>query len=440
MLQLRRASVSAAIAGVAAVGLVACGLGAEPEPEPEARGAGEVTGEIAGDLTFMTMQLSPTFDDFINGLIDDFESEYADVTVEWVDVPTAGTAQKVAADAASGNLADVLDLDVATLAPLARDGRVLDMAQVASDAESDFVDTAWGMFRFGDLEVAALPWYLNTPVLMVNTAILEEAGLTTDDAPQTYREMMEQSDQIAQQTGTAGFQPTVRGLLDMMVGYGVPMTTEDGTEAVVDTPEALELVERLNALYETGGIPADSITAQQRSEIETFQDAGTAYLNAGPSRLGIVEENAPATYEDVDVAQPVAGEDGGAWLVAHGLAVPTTSEHQAAALEFARFVANAENQLALSQQSSVFPSNGGALEDPFFSDPGEGVEERARAIAAESLRTGQAYDRPHEAVDTQYEEELWSQLQLAIMGDEDPAEALARAEAALTDILQARSQ
>lgn len=439
MSQLKRTGMSVSVAGLAALSLVACGLGGEPGDAATAGGS-NVDGEVTGAITFQTMQLSPTFDDFINGLIEDFEDEYPDATVEWVDVPSAGTAQKIAADAASGNLADVLDLDVATLAPLARDGRVLDMAEVAGEDEADFVDTAWGMFAFGDVEVAALPWYLNTPILMMNTAVLDEAGLTPEDAPQTYREMLAQAEVIADRTDAAAFQPTVRELLNMMISYGVPMTNEDGTEAVVDTPEALELVEQLRDLYEVGGIPADALTAQQRSEIETFQEGRTAYLNTGPSRLGIVAENAPETYEVVEVGEPLRSEDAGAWLVAHGLAVPTTSANQATALAFARFVANAENQLALAQQSSVFPSNSGALEDPFFAEPGDSVEERARAVAAESLRSGATYDRPHEAVDTEYEEELWSQLQLAIMGDQEPAEALARAEEALMAMLQGRSR
>jgi len=442
---LKRTTLTTATVAVAALTLAACGLdggGADPATgdDDAAEGQQEVTGEVEGEITFQTMQLSPTFDDFINGLIADFEDQYPDVSVEWVDVPTEGTAQKIAADASSGNLADVLDLDVATLAPLARDGQVLDMAQVASDARDIYVESAWQSFEFGDTEASALPWYLNTPVLLANSTIVEEAGLDPEDPPATYSELIEYSRQIGEATDSAGFQPTVRTFLNMMLSYGVPMINDDATAAVVDTPEALQLVEELAVLYETGGIPADSMTAQPRSEIETFQEGGAAYFDTGPSRVAIIEENAPDTFEALAVSEGLESEAEGAWVVAHGLAVPTTSEHQAAALEFARFVTNPENQLALAEESTVFPSAVEALEEPFFTDSGDGPEDEARATAANALINDRTAPARHTAIDTEYEEELWSQVQLAIMGDEDPAEALARAEEALTQMLERRSE
>lgn len=444
MSQLKRTTLTASAVAVAALTLTACGLNGggtdQTTGDDGAAGHQEVTGEVEGEITFQTMQLSPTFDDFINGLIADFEDQYPDVSVEWVDVPTEGTAQKVAADASSGNLADVLDLDVATLAPLARDGQVLDMAQVAADSQDTYVESAWRSFEFGDTEASALPWYLNTPVLLANSTIIEEAGLDPDDPPTTYAELIEYSGQIGETTEAAGFQPTVRTFLNMMLSYGVPMINDDATEAVVDTPEALQLVEELAVLYENGGIPADSMTAQPRSEIETFQEGGAAYFDTGPSRVAIIEENAPDTFEALVVSEGLESQADGAWVVAHGLAVPTTSEHQAAALEFARFVTNAQNQLALAEESTVFPSAVEALEEPFFTDSGDGPQDEARATAANALINDRTAPARHTAIDTEYEEELWSQVQLAIMGDEDPAEALTRAEEALTQMLERRSE
>src|SRR5699024_12652558 len=38
-------------------------------------------------IEFMTISLSPTFDDYINGVIDKFEEENPGVTVKWIDEP-----------------------------------------------------------------------------------------------------------------------------------------------------------------------------------------------------------------------------------------------------------------------------------------------------------------------------------------------------------------
>lgn len=438
---LRRRSVLAMSTAAAAVApLAACGvIGTDGNENGGEEAPQEVTGPIEGAITFQTIQLSPTFDDFINGLIADFESEYPDVSVDWVDVPADGLIQKISADASSGNLPDVLNINVSTLTPLARDGRVLDMSQVAAEHAQSYIESAWESFRFGD-QISALPWYINTPVLLMNSSILEEAGLDVETPPSTYEEMIELSEQIAERTNAAGFQPTVDNFSEMMLASGVPMLNEDGSSAIVDTPEALQLVERLAALYQIGGIPADSMTADIGNEIESFQEGRVAYLDSGPQRAEIIEENAPGTYDSLAVAEGLESEADGAWMRPMGVTVPNSSENQAAALEFALFVTNAENQLGIAEQSAVFPSIVDALEDPFFMDSGGSPEDNGRAIAANALVSGRTAPARDSAIDAEYDEELWSQMQLALTGDADPAEALASAEASLTQILEQRAR
>ena len=45
-------------------------------------------------IEFWTLQLSPTFDDYINGLVRSYEAAHPGVTVRWVDVPYEGITQK----------------------------------------------------------------------------------------------------------------------------------------------------------------------------------------------------------------------------------------------------------------------------------------------------------------------------------------------------------
>ena len=417
----------------AAVAISGCGLGGGSDDPVD------VSGDIEGTITFQTLQLSPTFDDYINGVIADFEATNPGTTVEWTDIPSDSAARKTSADAVAGTLPDVMDLDTATLAPLGRQSLVIDMAAEASDVRDDFVESAWNSFAFGPTEVAALPWYLNTPVLIVNTAIVAEAGLAEQPAPASYQELLEVSEVIVSETGVAGFQPTEIGMPNFLLSLGVPLVTEDETAAVVDTPEAVQFVATLAELYDSGGIPTDSVTARQRSEIETFQEGQTAYLEAGGSRLGIIEENAPEVFETLAVDKPLGDAASTTWVVAHGVAVPKSSENQATALAFATFLTSAENQLALAQQSSVFPSTLASLEDPFFAAAGDDLTTAAREIAAASLREGKTVVKPA-AVDTEYTAALWSAIQPAILGEVTAEEALANAETELTSILEERQQ
>lgn len=419
------------ITAVAALALTGCGLGSAPEAETD------VSGEIEGTIRFQTMQLSPTFDDYINGVIADFEEKYPGTEVDWVDIPSDQAARKVSADSAAGELPDVLDLDAATLAPLGRDGRVLDMTEYAGDLEDIYVSSAWESFDYGKTKVAALPWYLNSPVLLSNQALLDSAG---DPAtPTSYVELLDVSKEIAETTGKAGFQPTSIGFPNYLLSIGVPLVNDDSTEAVINTPEAVEFVEKLAELYKSGGIPQDSVTAAQRSEIDTFGQGDTAYLETGPSRLRILSENAPQVFEQITVGKPLGAADSTTWIVAHGLAVPKTSENPATALAFAEYMTSPDVQLALAEQSSVFPSAVDALEDDFFSAEPTDLATEARGIVAASLFDGGTMPKPP-AVDAEFATLLWSSVQTAITGETPAADALEAAETQLTELLQSRVQ
>ncbi|WIY00957.1 extracellular solute-binding protein [Amycolatopsis mongoliensis] len=426
----RTAFLSLAAAGALAV--AGCGLGGAPQT-----GAVDTSGQVTGAITFQTLQLSPTFDKYLHGVIAGFEKKYPGTKVTWNDIPSNSAARKTNADAVAKSLPDVMDLDTRTLAPLARKGLVVDMATSAGDLKAGFVPSAWKSLTFGSTVEAALPWYLNTPVLLKNSALLEQAGLTSAPDPASYTELVEASTKVAQATGKAGFQPTEIGFPNYLLSLGVPLVNDQGTEAVVNTPAAVAFVDSLAELQKSGGIPADSVAAQQRSEIETFQEGGTAYLETGGSRLKIIQQNAPAVYSKITLGKPLGVTGPGTWLVPHGIAVPKTSANLPTAVAFAKFLTSSENQLALAKQSSVFPSTTAALDDPFFTGDGTGLVSKARTISAASLKNGTTVVLPA-AVDSEFSTALWSAVQPAIIGEVPAAQALADAQTKLTTILKAR--
>jgi len=424
----------AAVTAGAALLFAGCGLGGSAQPEADTSGA------VTGSITFQTIQLSPTFDDYIHGLIAGFEKAHPGTKVEWTDIPSDAAARKVSADSVTGKLPDVMDLDVATLAPLGRRELVVDMATAAADVKDSYVPSAWNSFGYTGSAIAALPWYLNTPVLISNQAVLKKAGLDGQPAPANYDELIERSRQIAAKAKVAGFQPTESALTSSLLTIGVPLVSEDATQAKVNTPEAQKFVAALAELYKVGGIPQDSVNAKERSEIETFSDAKTAYLEAGGSRLKIIKQNSPAVYGELAVGKPLGDAAKRTWVVAHGLAVPKKSGNPATALAFAKFVTSAENQLALGKQSSVFPSTLASLNDPYFtSGDDKDLTVAARKIAAASLHSGRTIVKSA-AVDAEYSKALWAAVQPAIIGKTDPAVALADAETKLTKILKDRRQ
>jgi multiple sugar transport system substrate-binding protein len=436
--------------------LTACGTGGDttdPDPAPGGEtdaddgdtgtddGAtdGEAGGELSGSITFTTLQLSPDFDDYINGVIEDFEAQHEGVTVEWVDVPFEGVTERVLADAAAGTLADVVNLNPDLASPLAFEGVFVDLDEAAADVRDDYIEGAWDAFRYPGMDGAyGYPWYLSTEVTMYNAALLEEAGLDPDAAPTTFDELFDTARQVSENTDAFGMHPALenRFVIDL-VKLGVDITNEDATEAAFNTPEAVAHVEELVSLYEDGAISPDSVTEGHRQEIEAYQSGNVALFPSGPNFLNIIAENAPDVAETTRVAPQITGPAGVTGMSVMGLLVPTTTENPDLAHAFAQFMTNAENQLAFAREVLIFPSVEAALQDEQFTSPDEeGDFAEAIATAAEQLPNA-ANLRPV-VVDEEVNNAIVSNVQAAMLGDATAQEALDNAEAEVNDILARR--
>src|SRR5690625_2152181 len=115
---------------------------------------GEKTGDLAGEIVFNTMELSPTFDDYINGMIDEFEDEHPEVTVKWQDVPADQIEQKTLTEASAGNMSDVVNLNPRFTKKLGGVGALLDMDEAAADFKDTYPEGLWKSGAVGDATFA----------------------------------------------------------------------------------------------------------------------------------------------------------------------------------------------------------------------------------------------------------------------------------------------
>jgi ABC-type glycerol-3-phosphate transport system substrate-binding protein len=410
--------------------LSACGVSGGDTTTPGAAEDGGAPAEITGDITFSTLQLKPTFTEYIEGVIDDFEAEHPGTEVEWIDIPFQGAQEKIATDASAGTLADVINLNPNFAQPLEAEGLFLDLEQEVPDLRDRYVPGAWDAFQVPGQEGSfGFPWYLTSEVTMYNTAMFEAAGLDPAAPPATLEELYQDATTISQSSGgaTYGMHPALenRFMLDLAT-QGVELLSEDGTEWTFNTPEAVAHVERLTELYQSGVFPPDSLTEDHAKETEAYQAGQIALFPSGPNFLTIVEENAPDIAATTDVGPQITGTSDVANMSVMGLLVPRTTENKATALAFAEFMTNAENQLAFSKIVTIFPSVTEALEDPYFTDDSDGtLESKARRISAEQL------EGARNLLPVQYDDRVKSvvigKVQLAMNGELSAQEALDQA-------------
>ncbi|TYS69814.1 sugar ABC transporter substrate-binding protein [Sutcliffiella horikoshii] len=390
------------------------------------------------EIEFWTMQLSPTFDDYINGVIADFEEENPNVKVKWVDVPWGDMETKILTSVASKTAPDVANLNPQFAAKLAELDALVNMDEmVPDDVRSQYFEGVWASNTF-DGKTFGIPWYLSSQVTMYNTDIFEEAGLDTEKAPTTFEELKMVAKQIKDKTGKYAFFPALDGshLLESMVMMGVDLTNEDMTKATFNTAEGKEAFQFFVDLYEGGYIPREVLTEGHSKAVDLYQAGEIAILASGPQFLTIVEENAPDILAATKTAPIITGKTNKKNVAAMNLVVPKQSEHQQAAVDFSIFMTNAENQVEFDKLTAILPSIETALDDPFFNElPAEPTPiDEARIVSASQLKDSEVLIPPmsnFEDLRTAMNEALHA----AMLGQMTVDEALAQAEAKWNEIL-----
>ncbi len=86
------------------------------------------------EIEFWTLQLSPTFDAYMNGLVAAYERAHPGLRVKWVDVPYEGITQKFLNAIAAGRSPDVVNLPADYVLKYARLGALTPLDGLLPDS------------------------------------------------------------------------------------------------------------------------------------------------------------------------------------------------------------------------------------------------------------------------------------------------------------------
>ncbi|WP_234313996.1 MULTISPECIES: ABC transporter substrate-binding protein [unclassified Streptomyces] len=417
----------------------ACGLSGGAADAKEARR----TGEVAGGITFRTLQLKPTFTAYVQGVIDAFEKRYPEVKVTWEDVPGDGYNEKLVADAQAGALPDVVNLSTDSFQLLGDRGLLADVAALDGASAEEYVPGAWDQFKLpgkGD-SVFAYPWYVTPEILTYNRELFEKAGLDPAAPPTGVEQFFDYAERIAASSDGrySAFMADPKGRLPGdWQKMGIPILDERRERFTFDTDQAVRWVERMKDLYAKGAMPKESLL---RSD-DINQLYGSGKIVFGPGSPGFVKDikkNAPQVYAKTQVAGAVTGELGHIGIYAQSLGIKKDTKHIDAAVEFARWVTNGPNQVEFSRKATIYPSNAQGLADPFFSDKGDGkdAETLARAVGADQLKTAALDANTPVQWTNQVGDAVVREMQKAIQGEQDPRTAVRKAQEAANKLLAA---
>nr|WP_202035824.1 sugar ABC transporter substrate-binding protein [Streptomyces mexicanus] len=409
--------------------LSACGSGGDG-----GGGSTDASGKVEGDITFQTWNLRANFKDYFEGLIADFEKKYPGTHVKWVDQPAEGYPDKISADAAGGTLPDVVNVSPDLVAPLAKAGLAMDLDKAAAKYEKEYLPGAWAGHQVPGLSgTYAFPWYLNTGPLFYNKALFTKAGLDPNKPPKTYDELFTDALQMARKSGgkvaTLANVPTIEDF----GRYGSSLMNKEGTAFTFNDAKGVELLTKYKQLYDAKALDPQALTATPESTGKKFLTGAVAMNPGSALDLENFKKQAPSLYKNIGITDQITST-GHVNMYVMGLMVNARTKHTPAAVAFAHFVTDAENQMSFAKKVAIFPSTAGSLDDPYFTKEDGTDVTRVRIAAAKSLKTAVNYTPV--LFSDQMKTALRNEVAKALQGKESPKAALDNAVKACDQLLQ----
>lgn len=398
--------------------------------------------EEGATITWWTMSLSPTFDEYIQQIVTNFEATYPGVEVIWEDQPWDQLQDKTRNAFAAGNAPDVINLSPSWIGEFAEADLLMDMDAALApyeDVRASYVDGAFTTATYEGVSYQ-IPWYLGlSNFLGYNTEILEELGLTEADLPTNWTELYNFAATVRELSGGDYYGLSVnfgggteRNLLPYLLYNDVPVY-QNG-EVVLDPAAGASHLQLWVDLIENDLVPRESVNEDHREMVERFANGETAVIMIAPHLLRLVEENNPDVYASMGVAPGVTGTSGKNGVDVQSLVIPANTEYPNAALALATFITNAEAQAAFSKEVGIFPSNLNSYEDAFFETSEEGNPVASiRPLAYEYVVTAENRNVTFPN-DAEVQQAIVDAQVAALLGQMTPEEALADLAANIEEI------
>ncbi len=395
-------------------------------------------------LEFWTLQLRD-FADVLNPMFRQYEATHPDTRIEWVDLPFAEGEKRALTAMMSPHVPDVINLNPDFSALLATRNALVDMnIAVPNAVKSRYVPVVWDACTLQSSKTLGsqpltfgLPWYVTSQVTLYHQGLLKQAGVRT--VPTDMIALSSLAAQLRTKIPSGGAYAMMPNL--MMSGNflkwlhrnGVPLYDARGRAVFADHGAEAHLTPWVR-LYQQHGLPPETLVEGPRAAVDRYQSGTLALLTTGHNLLAIVAENAPDVFQQTSVAPQFPARTTGVDFATMVLVVPKKSVHPKEAVDFAQFMTNAANQLALAQRAPVLPSVTSALQSPYFQQHhAQDVMARARSLSARQLlRSHSAYQiRPKQKAINNLMDYY---VQRAMLGKDSPKAAMQQAQLKINDL------
>lgn len=354
MKHLWKKSVSAALAGIMALGLAACG---------SSNGGSTSDG---GKLIFQIWDQGQKtgMEAMANAYMEDHPNVEIEVqAVVWDEYWT-----KLEASATSNSMPDIFWMHSNQIFKYADNGILADCSEIVDEA--CFSEISVENAKRSDGKLYGVPKDKDLVALIYNKEIFDEAGVSYPDDTWTWTDMEAASQQIFDKTGKYGYMAYSHdqiGYWNFVYQNGGTILNEDGTKATYTDAATTEAIKYYIGLQENEWCPTQAQFANAGASELCFSGQGAMYF-AGNWDLA----NLCATYTDMngkwDVAvlpacpNPAAGD--GRAVISNSVSYATAAKgkNKALAMDFLAFLASEEGQRIQGESGVAIPAYNGLEE------------------------------------------------------------------------------
>lgn len=333
---------------------------------------------------------------------------------------------KVLSAIAAGNQPDVTMVEVASIASFANSGALENLTPFIEGKDgidkNDFVpglvqDSTWNNTFY------ALPFNRSTPIMYINKDKLKAAGLD-ENGPKTWDELQTFSQKLSKKDQEWGFStPIDIWFYEAMVfENGGSILNPEGTQALVNSPQAMEPIHYWKKMIEEGSMkmpPGAKYDAWEVAEND-FINGKVAMIYDSTGSLNMLLEKAKF---EVGTAFLPQKQSYGVPTGGTNLVMLAKSQKKDAAWKFMKYATDKQQTIQFSQQTGYMPVRTSAVNSDemkqFF------AEHPQFKVAVDQLQYAQP--RPKAPGYKELQEVIMNQIQSAILGQATTEEAMNQA-------------
>lgn len=334
------------------------------------------TNSLDQEVVFWTLQMND-FTPYMTDIITKFEYENPDIKIKWIDVPFSEGEKRTLAAILSNNPPALVNLNPDFSSVLAQKGA---LEEIMPEQLESFNKSLLKSLEVNG-KMYAIPWYATSAITIYNKELLDKAGFKIP--PTTYEAMGQYAQDVKSKTGAYVFMPTITEndtMLKILNKYNI------NSPYSLKTADSIEIFNFYKNLYKNDLIPKESINQTHRESLEKYMSEYIVSIQAGANFLNLIKENAPNVYKKTDVSTQIVGSEGQYDFSLMNFVIPKRAKNKEAALKFALFLTNEENQLKLAKLTNVLATNENALKNEYYQKYDKNdILAKARVISAQQL-------------------------------------------------------